>query len=106
MKEKFLSRRDCLIELLNKIPGFICNIPQGAFYVFPDVSYYFGKKHNNNNINNTTDFCMFLLNEAHVACVAGDAFGNPNCIRISYATSEDRIAEAVKRIKNQLLKLS
>ena len=106
MKEKFLIRRDYLIKLLSEIPGFICNVPQGAFYVFPDVSYYFGKKYNKITINNASDFCMFLLNEAHVACVAGDAFGNPNCIRISYATSEERIAEAVKRIKNQLLKLS
>ncbi len=106
MKQKFLSRRDYLIKLLSEIPGFICNVPQGAFYVFPDVSYYFGKKYNKININNASDFCMFLLNEAHVACVAGDAFGNPNCIRISYATSEERIAEAVKRIKKQLLKLS
>ena len=105
MKEKFLIRRDYLIKLLSEIPGFICNVPQGAFYVFPDVSYYFGKKYNKITINNASDFCMFLLNEAHVACVAGDAFGNPNCIRISYATSEERIAEAVKRIKNQLLKL-
>ena len=80
--------------------------PQGAFYVFPDVSSYFGKSDGETKINNANDFCMYLLNSAHVACVAGDAFGNPECIRISYAASDDKLIEAMSRIKNKLAQLS
>ena len=106
MKEHFLTRRDILVKLLKEIPGIKCNVPQGAFYVFPDISSYFGKSDGNITINNANDFCMYLLNNAHVACVAGDAFGNKKCIRISYAAADERIIEAMSRIKKQLKKLS
>ncbi|MAB95319.1 MAG: aspartate aminotransferase [Flavobacteriales bacterium] len=106
MKETFLKRRNMLVNLLKEIPGIKCNIPQGAFYVFPDISSYFGKSYENEVINNANDFCMYLLNFAHVACVAGDAFGNPECIRISYAASDKKLTDAVSRIKTHLGKLS
>ena len=105
MKETFLNRRDMLIELLNEIPGIKCNIPKGAFYVFPDISYYFGKSNGETKINNANDLCMYLLYNANVAFVAGDAFGNSDCIRISYAASDDKLIEAMKRIKIHLSKL-
>ena len=106
MKDTFLRRRDMLIELLKNIPGIKCNVPQGAFYLFPDVSYYFGKSEGTNTITNSNDLCMYLLNNAHVAFVAGDAFGNPECIRISYAAADEKLIEAMNRIKKQLAKLS
>ncbi len=106
MKDTFLKRRNMLIELLKDIPGIKCNVPQGAFYVFPDVSAYFGKSNGKTIINNTNDLCMYLLNSAHVACVAGDAFGNPECIRISYAAADEKLIEAMNRIKTHLSKLS
>ena len=106
MKDTFLNRRNILTELLKDIPGVKCNIPQGAFYVFPDISYYFGKSDGTNTINNANDLCMYLLHNAHVAFVAGDAFGNPECIRISYAASDDKLIEAIDRVKKQLAKLS
>ena len=106
MKETFLKRRNMLVNLLKEIPGIKCNIPQGAFYVFPDISSYFGKSYENEVINNANDFCMYLLNFAHVACVAGDAFGNPECIRISYAASDKKLTDAVSRIKTHLAKMS
>ena len=106
MKATFLKRRDMILNELNNIEGIKCNIPQGAFYVFPDVSYYFGKSDGTTNINNANDFCMYLLNSCYVAFVAGDAFGNPECIRISYAAADDKLMEAMGRIKNQLAKLS
>ena len=106
MKETFLKRRNMLVSLLKDIPGIKCNIPQGAFYVFPDISSYFGKSYANEVINNANDFCMYLLNFAHVACVAGDAFGNPECIRISYAASDKKLTDAVSRIKTHLAKLT
>ena len=106
MKDTFLKRRNLLIELLKDIPGIKCNIPQGAFYLFPDVSYYFGKSASETTINNATDLCMYLLNNAHVAFVAGDAFGNPECIRISYAAADEKLIAAIKRIREQLAKLS
>ena len=95
-----------VVDLLKDIPGIKCNIPQGAFYVFPDISAYFGKSDGDTRINNANDFCMYLLNSAHVACVAGDAFGNPECIRISYAASDEKLIEAISRIKKQLSQLS
>ena len=95
-----------LIELLKDIPGIRCNIPQGAFYVFPDVSSYFGKSDEGTTINNANDFCMYLLNSAHVALVAGDSFGNPECVRISYATSDDKLMKAMDRMKKQLAQLN
>ena len=106
MKATFLKRRNMILNELNKIKGIKCNVPQGAFYVFPDVSYYFGKSVGNTNINNANDFCMYLLNKAHVAFVAGDAFGNPKCVRVSYAAADDKLIEAMSRIKQQLEKLS
>ena len=105
MKETFLRRRDLLITELQKINGVKCNIPQGAFYIFPDISFYFGKTDGNITIKNATDLCMYLLNSCFVALVAGDAFGNPECVRISYAASDDKLLEATKRIHHQLKQL-
>ena len=99
MVDEFKVRRDLILKLLNNIEGFSCNIPEGAFYVFPDVSAFFGKTLNGNIINNATDFSLYLLEAALVATVTGDAFGNPNCIRISYAASQDQILEAISRIQ-------
>ncbi|MDA0922585.1 MAG: pyridoxal phosphate-dependent aminotransferase [Flavobacteriaceae bacterium] len=98
MIDEFAQRREMIIELLSAIPGFILNQPKGAFYVFPDISYYIGKTLHGKTIANASDFSMFLLEKAHVATVSGEAFGNEKCIRISYAASVDEIKEAVKRI--------
>lgn len=98
MIDEFAQRREMIIELLSAIPGFILNQPKGAFYVFPDISYYIGKTLHGKTIDNASDFSMFLLEKAHVATVSGEAFGNEKCIRISYAASVDEIKEAVKRI--------
>ena len=102
MVDEFKTRRDIIIGLLREINGFKLNVPEGAFYVFPDVSAFFGKTIKGIKINNASDFAMFLLEQANVATVTGDAFGTPNCIRISYAASELQIREAVKRIKQAL----
>ena len=102
MVDEFRSRRDLILKLLNNIEGFKCNIPDGAFYVFPDISHFFGKTINGFNIKNASDMSMFLLENALVATVTGEAFGNPNCIRISYAASKEQIIEAVNRIKKSL----
>ena len=99
MVDEFKGRRTLILELLNSIEGFKCNEPEGAFYVFPDVTAFFGKTLNNTLINNASDFAMYLLENANVATVTGDAFGNGNCIRISYAASEKEIREAIARIK-------
>lgn len=99
MIDEFHKRRDLLLQLLGEINGFNLNIPEGAFYVFPDISSFFGKTLNGFTINNASDFALYLLENANVATVTGEAFGNPNCIRISYAASEDELREAVKRIK-------
>lgn len=98
MVDEFASRREMIIGLLNEIPGFKLNQPQGAFYVFPNVSLYFGKTIGGKQIENASDFALFLLEEAHVATVTGEAFGNENCIRISYAASDVHIRTAVARI--------
>ncbi|MGB1113730.1 MAG: pyridoxal phosphate-dependent aminotransferase [Flavobacteriaceae bacterium] len=98
MVDEFAVRRELIINLLSEIPGIKLNRPQGAFYVFPDVSYYFGKTLDGVTINNATDFAIFLLEKAHVATVTGEAFGNANCIRISYAASESDIRNAISRI--------
>ena len=103
MVQAFESRRNLVVALIKDIPGFKLNVPEGAFYVFPDVSYYFGKTLKNKIINNADDFSMYLLEEANVATVTGDAFGNPDCIRFSYATSEEILTEALKRIKMALV---
>ncbi len=99
MIDEFNVRRDLVLNLLNNIEGFKTNTPEGAFYVFPDVSFFFGKILRGKTINNATDFSLYLLEEALVATVTGDAFGNPNCIRISYAASQEQIKEAVERIE-------
>jgi aspartate aminotransferase len=106
MREAFKKRRDLVLGLLKEIPGLKCNVPDGAFYIFPDISAYFGKSYKSYHIKNSGDLTMFLLEEGNVALVAGDAFGDDNCIRFSYATSEDKLKEAVKRIKEALAKLS
>ncbi len=103
MVDEFKERRALILELLSSIKGFSCNEPEGAFYVFPNVSYYFGKTLNGVTVNNASDFAMYLLEHANVATVTGDAFGNPNCIRISYAASKEQIKEAVTRIKNAII---
>jgi aspartate aminotransferase len=102
MVTAFKNRRDLVVSLAAAIPGLKTTIPDGAFYLFPDVSSYFGKTLRGNLINNADDLSMYLLSEANVATVTGDAFGNPNCIRISYATSEELLTEAFKRIKEAL----
>ena len=99
MVDEFKERRKLILDLLSEIPGFECNEPEGAFYVFPNVSHYFGKTLKNKTIHNATDFSLYLLEEANVATVTGDAFGDKNCIRISYAASVSEIKEALKRIK-------
>ncbi|MBC7523741.1 MAG: pyridoxal phosphate-dependent aminotransferase [Flavobacterium sp.] len=102
MVDAFHSRRDLVVKLIKEIPGLKINVPEGAFYVFPDVSSFFGKIVKNKLIKNADDFSMFLLSEANVATVTGDAFGNPNCIRFSYAASEELLIEALRRIKEVL----
>ena len=102
MVDEFKSRRTLILNLLSEIPGLKLNEPDGAFYVFPDVSAYFGKTMKGKTINDANDFALFLLEKANVATVTGDAFGNPDCIRISYAASAENIKEAVKRIANAL----
>ncbi len=99
MIDKFHERRDLVLELLGEIEGFNLNVPEGAFYVFPDISAFFGKTLNGVAINNASDFSLYLLEHANVATVTGEAFGNPNCIRISYAASEKELKEAIARIK-------
>ena len=102
MIDAFKKRRKLILGLLSEIPGFKTNQPQGAFYVFPDISHFFGKEIQGIKINNASDLSMYLLEKANVATVTGDAFGSPNCIRISYAASEENIIEALKRIKKAL----
>lgn len=106
MCDAFLKRRDLILGLLKEVPGVNCNVPEGAFYVFPDVTHYFGKSNGDEKINNATDLAMYLLNTAHVAVVTGDAFGSPASIRISYACADEIIHEAVARISEALAKLS
>ena len=103
MIDAFKERRSLILGLLENMDGFKINKPQGAFYVFPDISYYFGKTLGGTTINNATDFSLFLLENAKVATVTGEAFGDPNCIRISYAASNDDITNAMKQIKEALL---
>lgn len=105
MRDAFLKRRDLVLALMKEIPGLKTNTPQGAFYVYPEVSYYFGKKYNNHVINNATDLTFYLLDEGHLALVPGAAFGEDNYIRFSYATSEENLIEALKRMKEALAKL-
>ncbi|AWL78431.1 aspartate aminotransferase [Capnocytophaga canimorsus] len=102
MIDEFKKRRDLVLELLSEIEGFKLNIPEGAFYVFPDISYFFGKTLKGQKIETASDFSLFLLENAHVATVTGEAFGDDNCIRISYAASEKELREAIHRIKEAL----
>jgi len=102
MVAAFKSRRDLVVGLMKEIPGIKLNVPEGAFYVFPDVSSFFGKTLRGTTINTAEEFSMYLLAEANVATVTGDAFGNPNCLRLSYATSEEQLIEAIRRIKEVL----
>lgn len=102
MRVAFERRRNLIVSLAKEIPGLEVNNPQGAFYLFPKCSYYFGKTDGNRTINNSMDFAMYLLEVGHVATVGGDAFGSPECFRMSYATSDENIVEAMNRIKNAL----
>lgn len=106
MRDAFLKRRNLVLELMKEIKGFKTNVPNGAFYVYPEVSYYFGKKYGNYVITNATDLSLYLLDEAHVALVPGAAFGNDNYIRFSYATSEENLTKALSRMKTALDKLA
>lgn len=105
MREQFKERRDLVYKLLCEIPGLKVRLPQGAFYFFPEISSYFGKSYGEYHIKNSTDLCMYLLHEANVATVMGSAFGDDNCIRLSYATSKETLIEAMRRIKEALAKL-
>ena len=105
MRQAFERRRNLIVKLAKEVPGLEVNMPQGAFYLFPKCNSYFGKSNGTHTINNSTDFAMYLLEEAHVATVGGDAFGDPDCFRMSYATSDENIVEAIRRIKEALAKL-
>lgn len=105
MRQTFRRRRDLIVKLAQDIPGLEVNVPQGAFYLFPKCDYFFGKSDGERTINGSTDFAMYLLEEAHVATVAGDAFGEPSGLRFSYATSDENIREAMRRIKGAIGKL-
>jgi aspartate aminotransferase len=105
MKEAFLRRRDLICGLLKEVKGLKVRVPQGAFYVMPDISYFLGKSDGERKISTSDDLALYLLDKAQVATVGGDAFGAPDCLRISYATSDDLLIEAVKRIKGALEKL-
>jgi aspartate aminotransferase len=106
MREQFQKRRDIVYNLLKDIPGITVNLPEGAFYFFPNVTSFFGKSFDGKVINDSDELSIFLLEEAHVATVGGDSFGDKKSIRISYAAAEDKLIEAVRRIKEALAKLS
>lgn len=106
MRQAFERRRNLIVKLAKDIPGLEVNVPEGAFYLFPKCSSFFGKKNGETVINNSSDFAMYLLETAHVATVGGDAFGDPECFRMSYATSDENIVEAMRRIKEALAKLA
>ena len=106
MRKAFERRRDMITELAKEIPGLEVNNPEGAFYLFPKCSSLYGKSYNGKTINNSDDLANYLLEEAHVATVSGAAFGDDDCFRMSYATSEDNIREAMKRIKEAIIKLT
>ncbi|HQU56589.1 MAG TPA: pyridoxal phosphate-dependent aminotransferase [Chitinophagaceae bacterium] len=105
MTKSFLERKNRVMELMADIPGITCPEPEGAFYIFPDMHFYFGKKKGNHIINNASDLCMYLLHEAHVSSVMGDAFGEPSCVRFSFANNIEKIEEGWKRIKKALAQL-
>jgi aspartate aminotransferase len=105
MNMAFKRRRDLVLGLMNEIPGLKCNVPEGAFYVFPDVSYYFGKSDGNVTIHSDMDICLYLLDKAFISTVPGEAFGEPNCIRISYASSDEKLKKALLQMKSALSNL-
>ena len=105
MKEEFTKRRNRILEILREIPDVVCVVPDGAFYIFPNVKSYFGKSNGKETITNSDELCMYLLNEGHVSTVTGRAFGEPNCIRISFASSIEKIEIGMNRIKNALERL-
>ena len=105
MRDAFKRRRDLIVELAKDIPGWKVNKPEGAFYLFPDVSSFIGKKYGETEIKSSGDYVMYLLQEDHVACVDGEAFCAPGYMRLSYATSDDNIREAMRRIKEASAKL-
>ncbi len=105
MRDEFLKRRDLVISLLNEIPGIKTNVPEGAFYVFPDITYYFGKSDGTTLVKDADDFCDYVMLNAYVGLVSGNAFGEPNCFRLSYAASEEQLREAAQRLKDVLAKL-
>lgn len=106
MTQAFKRRKELLQKGLEEINGMVCNRPTGAFYFFPDISYFFGKSFGDKTIETATDLCLYLLNEAHVSLVTGEAFGNPNCLRISYAASDEKLVQAIIRLKAALEKLT
>lgn len=105
MRKAFERRRDLIVKLAKEIPGLEVNIPEGAFYLFPKCSSFYGKSDGEKTINNSTDLALYLLEKGHVATVGGDAFGDPECFRMSYATSDENIIEAMRRIKEVLEQL-
>ncbi len=105
MTKEFTRRRERILKLIGEIPNIDCATPDGAFYIFPNISAYFGKKNGESLIQNADDLCMYLLNDAHVSTVTGRAFGEPGCIRISFANSMEKIEEGMKRISEALDKL-
>ena len=105
MRQAFERRRNLIVKLAKEIPGLEVNVPEGAFYLFPKCSSFYGKSDGETTINNSTDFAMYLLEKGHVATVGGDAFGDPDCFRMSYATSDENIKEAMKRIADTVAKL-
>ena len=106
MRQAFERRKELIVRLAREIPGLEVNEPHGAFYLFPQCSSYFGKRFGDKVIENSTDFALYLLEHAHVATVGGDAFGSPRCFRMSYATSDENIVEAMRRIKEALAELA
>jgi aspartate aminotransferase len=105
MVDAFKRRRELILNEVKSIPHWVCNNPDGAFYLFPDISYYLGKSFDGITIHTATDFCMYLLYHAHVSMVTGEAFGAPQCVRMSYATSDEKIVEAMRRVRVALEKL-
>ena len=105
MRDAYLRRRNLVLDMMKQIPGMKTNIPGGAFYLFPNVRDFFGKTDGTNHITNSEDLCMYLLNNAYVSLVSGDAFGDANCLRFSYAAADEKLIEAVERLKTALAKL-
>jgi aspartate aminotransferase len=102
MEKAYLRRRDLVLGLIRDIPGIKTHIPEGAFYFFPDISYFFDKSADGHTIQTADDFCIYILEKANVSLVTGEAFGAPNCIRLSYAASDEELVEALKRMKEAL----